>query len=149
MHFLIYLSEKIAIFCVIWHIFMSAVIILYPIQENCCWTCIFSMSSSKNKATLGKIRRATVVPTKTTSATSQGTSRYQNMSMRHPYVNNLDKLCLFYCNYVKILTNVCQISIFMSNFTNLCQNSSDPYVTQSLSLCQNYFKKPTWFIYYE
>ena len=28
-------------------------------------------------------------------------SRYQNMSMRHPYVNNLDKLCLFYRNYVK------------------------------------------------
>ena len=28
-------------------------------------------------------------------------SRYQNMSMRHPYVNNLDKLCLFYQYYVK------------------------------------------------
>ena len=42
----------------------------------------------------------------------------------------------------QILTTLCQISIIMSNFTNLCQNGSDPYATQSLSLCQNYFQKP-------
>ena len=71
-----------------------------------------------------------------------GTSRYQNMSMRHQYVNNLDKLCLFLPQLCQILTNLCQISIIMSNYTHLCQNSSDPDVTQSLSLCQNYFRKP-------
>ena len=69
-------------------------------------------------------------------------SRYQNMSMRHPYVNNLDKLCLFLPQLCQILTTLCQISIFMSKNTNLCQNGSDPYVTWSLSLCQNYFQKP-------
>ena len=51
---------------------MPAGIILDPFHQNQLWTCIFSMSSSKNKATLGKIRRAMVLPTRTNSSASHG-----------------------------------------------------------------------------
>ena len=69
-------------------------------------------------------------------------SGFDEKQDRYIYLNNVAKLCHLLLIVFQMLTNLYQISIFMSKITHLCQHGSDPHVILSHILCENYLDKP-------